>query len=238
MAPRTSAGARATWNKEGARVRQAQRGARGKESVMSPSLGTGAKLGGSRWAQPAQRGSDRGAMRARDTAAGVTAQQARRPPRAARLRSRGSASLRPTCHSAATGAAVEPARARIASCGPAAGMAGGRGTIWHVRSARSKAQRSGAQRRARAAGQFVKRDRRSRTRDGHQGPRPPAMGRAAFVMTAGTAGLTVLREGWKPVRVKTRSGSMRSTTARPRAAGRRPARTTSAAGLERASGLW
>jgi hypothetical protein len=95
-------------------------------------------------------------------------------------------------------------------------------TIWHVRSKRSEAQRSGAQRRARAAGQFVKRDRRSRTRDGHQGLRSPAAGRAAFVMTAGAAGLAALREGWKPVRVETRSGSMRSTTARSREAGTRP----------------
>ena len=34
--------------------------------------------------------------------------------------------------------------------------------------------------------------------------------------SAGIAGLTVLREGWKPVRAETRSGSVRSTTARPR----------------------
>ena len=67
------------------------------------------------------------------------------------------------------------------------------GTIWHVRSKRSEAQRSEAQRRARAAGQFVKRDRRSRTRDGHRGPRSPATGWAAFVITAGAAGLAVLR---------------------------------------------
>jgi hypothetical protein len=45
----------------------------------------------------------------------------------------------------------------------------------------------------RAAGQFVKRDRRSRTRDGHQGPRSPATGGAAVVMNAGAAGLAVLR---------------------------------------------
>jgi hypothetical protein len=35
-------------------------------------------------------------------------------------------------------------------------------TIWHERSERSEAQHGGVQRRARAAGQFVERDRRSR----------------------------------------------------------------------------
>ena len=40
-------------------------------------------------------------------------------------------------------------------------------------------------------------------------------------MNAGAAGLAVLREGWKPVRGETHRGSMRSTTARPRAAGTR-----------------
>jgi len=44
------------------------------------------------------------------------------------------------------------------------------------------------------------------------------------VIAAGAAGLTVLREGWKPVRVETPTegrGSMRSTTARSRADGTR-----------------
>ena len=43
--------------------------------------------------------------------------------------------------------------------------------------------------------------------------------------SAGTAGLTVLREGWQPVRGETpvpAGGSTRSATARPRAAGTRP----------------
>ena len=53
-------------------------------------------------------------------------------------------------------------------------------------------------------------------------PATPATGRAAVVMTAGTAGLTELREGWKPEGSRRDSGSMRSTTAWPRAAGTRP----------------
>ena len=110
------------------------------------------------------------------------------------------------------------------------------GTIWHERSTRSEAQRSGAQRRARAVGQFVKRDRRSRTRDGHQGPRSPAAGRAAFVSIAGAAGLAVLREGRKPGRGETRSGSVRSTTARPRSAGTRPGPPTSRSTLSSTEG--
>jgi hypothetical protein len=103
----------------------------------------------------------------------------------------------------------------------------------------ARAQRTGAKRNevkrersAREPGQFVERDRRSRTRDGHKGPRSPATGRAAFVITAGAAGLTVLRKGSKPVRVETPGsncnspgGSMRSPRARPRGAGTRPAGT-------------
>jgi hypothetical protein len=66
------------------------------------------------------------------------------------------------------------------------------------------------------------------TREGHQRPRSPATGRAAVVMIAGVAGLAELREGWKPEgsrRWAFDSGSMRSTTARPRAAGTRPSRS-------------
>ena len=161
----------------------------------------------------------------------MTTPLARRLPRAALPRSRGPAPLRPTCHQAQR-LARRSSRPEHAghSGGPAAGVAGGRGDdlARAQRTKRSEAQRSEAQRRARAAGQFVKRARRSRTRDGHQGLRSPATGRAAVVMTVGAAGLAVLREGWKPVRGETPGqtaspgGSMRSTTARPRVAGPRP----------------
>ena len=43
-----------------------------------------------------------------------------------------------------------------------------------------------------------------RDRDGRQGPRSPATGKGRLVITAGAAGLAVLREGWKPVRGETR----------------------------------
>jgi hypothetical protein len=120
-----------------------------------------------------------------------------------RPRSRGPAAPRPTYHQAQRlarwSSGPEHASHRLLRR-PGAGRGGWPGAaIWLARSKRSEAQRSGAQRCARAAGQFVKRDRRSRTRDGHQGPRSPAAGRAAFDITAGSAGHAVLRQGWKPV---------------------------------------
>ena len=44
---------------------------------------------------------------------------------------------------------------------------------------------------------------RSRTREGNQARDPRARERAAAVMPAGNAGLTVLRDGWQPVRGET-----------------------------------
>lgn len=94
----------------------------------------------------------------------------------------------PSCRTAATDAAVEPACAICAfqavrlRAWRVSGV-----TIWHMRSTRSEARRSASQRRARAAGQFVERARRSRSRDGHQGPRSPAPGRAALLILVGAA---------------------------------------------------
>ena len=166
-------------------------------------------MGGARWADPAHGQRPRPPGPAA-TAAGVTARWRNGCREAARPRSRGPAALRPTCHQAQRlarrSSRPEHSRSGIQAARLRAWRVAGV-TIWHARSTRSEAQRSGAQRRARAAGQFVKRARRSRTRDGHQGPRSPATGRAAFVITAGAAGLAVLREGWKPVRVETRTAA-------------------------------
>ncbi len=66
---------------------------------------------------------------------------------------------------------------------------------------------------------------RSRTREGIKARGPRARERAAVVISAGNAGLTVLREGWQPEGARRwafDSGSTRSATARPRAAGTRP----------------
>jgi hypothetical protein len=142
-------------------------------------------------------GSDRGAMRARANAAGVTAQQARRLPRAARPRSRGPAPLRPTCHQAQRLARRSSRSEQTQhSGGPAPGMAGGRGddlaraqptkrsaTQWSAAPCAS----SGPVRQAGERNRW-----RSRTRDGHQracGPRPREG--AALVITAGAAGQSV-----------------------------------------------
>jgi hypothetical protein len=173
-------------------------------------------LGGSRWAQPAQQSSDRGAMRARAIAAGVTAQQARRLPRAPGSRSRGPASLRPTCHQAQRMArrSSRPEHSPH-SGGPAAGVAGGRGDdlARTQQTKRSATQWSAAPCASsgpvRRAGLSVAYPRRT------SGPRSPATGRVAFVRSAGAAGLAALRKGWQPGRGETRRGSTRSATARP-----------------------
>ena len=96
---------------------------------------------------------------------------------------RGPAPPRPTCHQAQqlarrcsrsglTGSGAVGLQAARLRAWRVAGV-----TIWHERSAK----RNAVERSARASDQFVKRARRSRTRDGHQGPRSPATGRAAFV---------------------------------------------------------
>lgn len=153
----------------------------------------------------------------RDSSAGATV--AASGPHAV-TRAGASATDVPPC--AATGAAVEPARARIALAVDALAVQAARPRAWRVaRSTRSEAQRRECSV-ALAAGQFVERGRRSRTRDGHQDPRSPVTGRAAFDMAAGAAGLSVLLKGLMPVGIETRSGSMRSTTARSPALGTRP----------------
>jgi hypothetical protein len=107
--------------------------------------------------------------------------------------------------SAATGAAVEPARADF---GPQAArlrvwrVAGV--TIWLAPSAPSRSAAT-----KRGAGQFVK---RASEADGDhvpvtaiREPRSPATGKGPPSLPAGAAGLAVLREGWKPVWVETRA---------------------------------
>lgn len=94
--------------------------------------------------------------------------------------------------------------------------------------ARSARERNAVQRSARAPAQFAKRA------SGSEGGQVlltalsecaiPGRGTGRPRHRAGAAGLTVLREGLKPVRVETNDGSMRSTKARPRAAGARPER--------------
>ena len=118
---------------------------------------------------------------------------ARRLPRAARPRSRGPAPLRPTCHQAQR-LARRSSRPEHASHsgGPAPGMAGGRGD-----------ERARAQRSKQGTTQW------SAAPCASSGPVRQA-GKAALVNTAGAAGHAVSREGWKPARVETRSGSMRT----------------------------
>jgi hypothetical protein len=87
-------------------------------------------VGGARWAVPAPAAKSV-FQRARATADGVTAKLARRTPRAARPRSRGSAALRPTCHQANARERLARRSSRpehtVHSGGPAPGVAGGRG---------------------------------------------------------------------------------------------------------------
>ena len=169
-------------------------------------------------------------------AAGVTAQQARRLPRAARPRSRGpAAEATDVPPSEATGAAVEPARTDFPrSGGPAPGVAGGRGDDL------ARAQLTGAERSAtqwsaaqcassgpvRQAGPSVAYPRRT------SGPAIPGHGKGRLRHPAGAAGLAVLREGWKPVRVETRSAARRLDAQHDsptlRAAGTRPSATREA----------
>jgi hypothetical protein len=80
--------------------------------------------------------------------------------------------------------------------GPAPGVAGARGGDL------TGAAPSGAQRSDQQAGQFAKRA--SFTRSVKE-PRPaiPGHGKGPPPASAGIAGLTVLREGWQPVRVET-----------------------------------
>ena len=127
-------------------------------------------------------------------------------------RSRAAAALRPTCHQGsrrrATGAAVEPVIAglqRHSRCGhfsalglqrPGSGLGGCPG--W--RSVRRRTERSAAQRPAsrtvRQAGLVhAQREGKGTAIPGHGKGPPPA--------SAGSAGLTVLRQGWKPVRGET-----------------------------------
>ncbi len=164
-------------------------------------------------------------MRARATADAVTAPLARRLPRAARPRSRGPAPLRPTCHQAQRLArrSSRPEHAQVfgPSGGPASGTAGGRGDD-RARAQQTKCSGVREQRASSSSGR-AERMAVAYPRRPSASPRSPATGRAAFVITAGAAGQTASREGWKPGRVETRRGSMRSTTAWHRAAGTRPA---------------
>jgi hypothetical protein len=147
----------------------------------------------------AQRRMDRGPAA---NAAGVTALlvrrlQRRRPP--TDTRSGGSAADVPPSEPQANdwrGGRAGPSLLELALGRPGLGCGGWPGmTIWLVRSAQ---ERNAVKRGARAAGQVVKRAVVRATREGHQGPRSPATGRAALVMTAGAAGLAELREGLKP----------------------------------------
>lgn len=80
--------------------------------------------------------------------------------------------------------------------GPAPGLAGDRGGDL-AGAAPSEAQRSDLQ-----AGQFAKRA--SFTRSVKEtGPAIPGYGQGPLRVSAGSAGLTVLRQGWKPVRGET-----------------------------------
>ena len=138
--------------------------------------------------------------------------------------------------SAATGAAVEPliagcaaAEPLIAGCatakplrallctrafsGPAPGWAGDRGGDL-AGTAPSEAQRSDLQ-----AGPFAKRA--SRTRSVKEtGPAVPGYGKGPPHVSAGIAGLTVLREGWLPDRGETLGLGQRLDTQRNRPASR------------------
>ncbi len=76
-------------------------------------------------------------------------------------------------------------------------MAGDRGDDL-TGAAPSEAQRSDLQ-----AGQFVKRASFTRSVKEPKPAFPRARERAAVVITAGSAGLAVLREGWPPVRGET-----------------------------------
>jgi len=80
--------------------------------------------------------------------------------------------------------------------GPAPGLAGDRG------GALTGAAPSGAQRSDLQAGQFAKRASFTRSVK-ESGPALPGHGKGPPRASAGIAGLTVLREGWQPVRVET-----------------------------------
>ena len=95
-----------------------------------------------------------------------------------------------------SGAAAACTSLHPAFSGPAPGLAGDRcGDL--TGAAPSEAQRSDLQ-----AGQFAKRA--SFTRSVKEtGPAVSGHGKGPPRISAGTAGLTVLREGWRPVRAKT-----------------------------------
>jgi hypothetical protein len=80
--------------------------------------------------------------------------------------------------------------------GPAPGLAGARGGDL------AGAAPSGAQRSDLQAGQFAKRASFTRSVK-ESGPAIPGHGKGPPRVSAGSAGLTVLRQGWKPVRVET-----------------------------------
>ena len=80
--------------------------------------------------------------------------------------------------------------------GPATGMAGDRGGDL------AGAAPSGAQRSDLQAGQFAKRASFTRSVK-ERGPASPGHGKGPPRVSAGSAGLTVLRQGWKPVRGET-----------------------------------
>ena len=99
------------------------------------------------------------------------------------------------------------------------------GTIWLARSKRSEAQRSEAQRRARAAGQFVKRARRSRHARRTSAPAIPGHGKGRLRDHCRRSRPDRVRaKDGSPTGSRRRypGGSMRSTTAWPRTAGSAP----------------
>lgn len=122
--------------------------------------------------------------------------QARRLRRAARPRLRGPAAPRPTCHQANERERLARRSSRPehsqASGGPASGVAGGRGDDL-ARAQQTKRSAVREQRASSSSRPVVR-----AAREGQQGLRSPATGRAAFDITAGTAGLIALRKGWMP----------------------------------------
>jgi hypothetical protein len=154
-------------------------------------------VGGARWAVPAP--AARSVFhRARATADGVTAKLARRTPRAARPRSRGSAAeatdVTPSGPQGSDwrGGRAGPSTPCIQAARHRAWRVAGV-TIWHVRSTRSAAPcaSSGS---VRQAGPSVAVTRRT------SGTAIPGQGTGRLRHPARAAGFAELREGWKPIR--------------------------------------
>lgn len=163
---------------------------------------------------------------------------AHRLPRAAHPCSRGPAALRPTCHQAQRLArqSSRPALTWLQVARLRAWRVAGV-TIWHERSARERSLRSAVrEQRASSSNRRAKQRAVAYPRRPSASPRSPAKGRADFVSRAGAAGPSVVPRERRAVRTRDgspsgarhgaqRRGSMRSTTARPRAAGACPHET-------------